>query len=276
MRTLSAVQWLRTNPGPAHRPLLLLSVEASSFTHRSKARLTSSVDVLPVPTVAADRLAWITTADMIEVDRVMVDDLHIGLVQMMENAGRHLARLVLEGCSPSTVAVAAGSGGNGGGGLVAARHLTNADIEVVVVTSRPREEMTPVPAHQLDIVQRMGVEQRDILPDADVVIDSIIGYSLHGAPHGTTAKLIDDIQNAATVVSLDTPSGLDVTSGIAPGTVVSAEATLTLALPKQGLRRSPHVGELYLADISVPPSVTAQFGMQSPRFGHHGIVRIAD
>ena len=87
---------------------------------------------------------------------------------------------------------------------------------------------------------------------------------------------IDDIQNAATVVSLDTPSGLDVTSGIAPGTVVSADATLTLALPKQGLRHSPHVGELYLADISVPASVTAQFGMQSPRFDHHGIVRIAD
>ena len=229
-----------------------------------------------VPTVAADRVAWITAADMIEVDRVMVDDLHIGLVQMMENAGRHLARLVLEACSPSTVAVAAGSGGNGGGGLVAARHLTNAETDVVVVTSRRREELTPVAAHQLDILQRMGVEQRRNLPDADLVIDAVIGYSLRGAPTGTTAKLIGDIQNASTVVSLDTPSGLDVTSGTAPGAVVSADATLTLALPKQGLRHSPHVGDLYLADISVPRSVTAQFGRPPPRFGHHGIVRIGD
>ena len=83
-----------------------------------------------VPTVPGDALAWITEVDMIEVDRVMIDDLHIELVQMMENAGRNLARLVLDRVSPSSVVVIAGSGGNGGGGLVAARHLANAGVEV--------------------------------------------------------------------------------------------------------------------------------------------------
>jgi hypothetical protein len=63
--------------------------------------------------VAADDVAWITQADMIEVDRVMIEDLRIGLIQMMENAGRGLARLVLEASSPDSVAVAVGSGGNG-------------------------------------------------------------------------------------------------------------------------------------------------------------------
>ena len=71
---------------------------------------------LRVPTVDAGDLVWIVEADMIEVDRVMIEELHIDLVQMMENAGRSLARLVLEAASPRTVAVAAGSGGNGGGG----------------------------------------------------------------------------------------------------------------------------------------------------------------
>lgn len=33
---------------------------------------------------------------MVEVDRVMMEDLNIGFVQMMEYAGRALARLVLE------------------------------------------------------------------------------------------------------------------------------------------------------------------------------------
>jgi len=70
--------------------------------------------------VRADGLAWIDEQQMIEVDRIMIEDLRIELLQMMENAGRNLARLVLDGWSPRRVAVAAGSGGNGGGGMVAA------------------------------------------------------------------------------------------------------------------------------------------------------------
>jgi NAD(P)H-hydrate epimerase len=75
--------------------------------------------VIVHPTIHRDDVAWITEADMIEVDRVMIEDLHIEQVQMMENAGRNLARLALDLATPARVAVAAGSGGNGGGGLVA-------------------------------------------------------------------------------------------------------------------------------------------------------------
>ena len=79
----------------------------------------------PIPTV--------TRAQMEEIDRLMVDELGIELVQMMENAGANLARLARERFNPAHVLVAAGTGGNGGGGLVAARHLHNAGIPVTVV-----------------------------------------------------------------------------------------------------------------------------------------------
>jgi len=49
---------------------------------------------------------------MIEVDRVMIDELHITLIQMMENAGRNLARLALDRYAPTTAAVLAGTGGS--------------------------------------------------------------------------------------------------------------------------------------------------------------------
>ena len=52
------------------------------------------MDREPLPTIDADSLAWIDTEQMVEVDRVMIEDLHIELIQMMENAGRNLARLV--------------------------------------------------------------------------------------------------------------------------------------------------------------------------------------
>ena len=234
------------------------------------------MDTAAVPAVRADDLAWITEADMVEVDRVMIDELHIELIQMMENAGRQLARLVLEAASPASVAVVAGAGGNGGGGLVAARHLANAGVDVVVVTTRPAEALTPIPAHQLDILRRMGLAQADAVPDVDVVIDAVIGYSLRGAPRGASERLIRAMADAPTVVSLDTPSGLDVTTGATPGIAVTADATVTLALPKTGLRHSAHVGELYLADISVPRSVTTAYGADPPPFGHDGLLRIVE
>lgn len=227
-----------------------------------------------IPTISAADISWISETDMIEVDRAMISDLHIELIQMMENAGRALARVVAEGASPATVAVAAGSGGNGGGGLVAARHLANAGVDVVVITSRPQSQMSSVAAHQLDILQRMGVELRSEIPDVDVVIDAVIGYSLKGAPRGESEKVIEQMAVSSTVVSLDNPSGLNVTTGESPGIVVAADATVTLALPKAGLAKSTNVGELYLADISVPPSITSQFGSAAPRFGLSGLLRI--
>jgi NAD(P)H-hydrate epimerase len=52
------------------------------------------------------------------------------------------------------------------------------------------------------------------------------------------------------VVSLDVPSGIDATTGEALGAAVQPETTVTLALPKTGLRTCP--GQLVLADIGIP------------------------
>jgi len=96
---------------------------------------------------------------------------------------------------------------------------------------------------------------------ADLVIDGLVGYSLRGTPRGAVADLIR-MANAqvSPVLSLDVPSGLDATSGDVLDPAVRATATLTLALPKVGLRApgaQDHVGELYLGDIGVPPSLYA-------------------
>ena len=54
------------------------------------------------------------------------------------------------------------------------------------------------------------------------------------------------------------PSGVNTTTGSAYEPAIQATATLTLALPKEGLRVEAtklRIGELYLADISVPPEL---------------------
>jgi NAD(P)H-hydrate epimerase len=217
----------------------------------------------------------LTGAEMVEVDRAMVEDFGIDLTRMMENAGRALALLARArffDCDVTghRVAVLAGSGGNGGGGLVCARRLSAWGADVEVHVSRPAGEIAGVPGEQLAMLQHMGVPLREPgdvadVPDldgVDLVIDALIGYSLHGAPRGAVLGLIDAANLAlAPVLSLDVPSGLDSTSGETPGVAVIADATMTLALPKIGLSAPTAqslVGELYLADIGVPPALYAR------------------
>jgi NAD(P)H-hydrate epimerase len=236
-------------------------------------------------------IPFLTTAQMREVDRAMIEDYHIELVQMMENAGRHLAHLArrrfLAGDPRGrAVLVLAGSGGNGGGGLVCARRLHNWGAQVFVVTTRPDEGYRGIPAHQLGILRRMGVtvvgaEEITALPPADLIVDAIIGYSLSGAPRGAAARLISWAnEHGAPILSLDTPSGLDTATGRVYNPTMRATATLTLALPKQGLRAPEAVdlvGELYLADIGVPPGLYAGSGLGltvGPIFAREDIIRV--
>lgn len=243
------------------------------------------------PTLHPMTPPYLTTDQMREVDRAMIEDYQILLIQMMENAGRNLAHLArtrfLDGDPRGkTVVVLSGTGGNGGGGLVCARRLHGWGASVLVITTRPIEAYEGVPAHQLSIVQRMGIpilpiSQTRLLPEPDLTVDAVIGYSLRGAPRGAAAILITWANaQAAPVLSLDTPSGLDTTAGVIHDPTVRATATMTLALPKEGLRSSNAqsvVGELYVADISVPPSLYHSDALQltvGPLFATRDIVRL--
>ena len=232
----------------------------------------------------------VTTEQMVEIDRLMVEELGIELIQMMENAGRHLAdfaraRFLAGRPVGKRVVVLAGTGGNGGGALVAARRLHNwgTDARVVLTKQPPTDSVT---AQQLEILQRMKLpvgttKDLEMMEPPDLVIDGIIGYSLGGAPRGESARLIEWANGQpAPVLALDVPSGLEATTGVALSPVIRATATLTLALPKKGLRVpgvERHVGELYLADISVPSTLYTRVGLEQevgPIFAGGEIVRL--
>jgi len=211
----------------------------------------------------------VSVEQMIEVDRPMIEDYGVSLIQIMENAGRNLAHLArtrfLENQpAGKPVLILAGPGGNGGGAMVCARRLHNWGAKVRVYLACSANQFTGVPGSQLNILNKMGIEiiepdATSDLPEADLLIDGLIGYSLSGSPRGTTADLIRLAnRHPAPILALDIPSGMQGTTGQAFEPTIRAAATLTLALPKQGLRISgakKFVGELYLADISVPPEL---------------------
>ncbi|GMQ82161.1 MAG: hypothetical protein BMS9Abin05_1605 [Rhodothermia bacterium] len=228
-----------------------------------------------IPDAIGD-VPYLTTEQMIEVDRSMREDYKIDLLQMMENAGRSLAHLArarfLDGsASGKRVTVLAGTGGNGGGTMVCARHLFTYGATVTVCLSRAKDSFAVVPAQQLDTLHRMSVDVTTFdeiadLPGSDLIVDGIIGYNLRGAPRGIAGALIRWANRQdAPVLALDIPSGVDATSGVVYDPAIKANATMTLALPKVGLRSegaADNVGELYLADLSVPSALYA-----GPRLG---------
>lgn len=236
----------------------------------TRSRTDCDTAVVTVPVVAADRLPWVTVEQMREVDRLMVAS-GVSLLQMMENAARNvavLARQVLGGqASGRRVQVLAGRGSNGGGGLAAARHLVTAGAAVQVALSG-----APPPggaaAHQLAALQRWGVPVSVGTPQTgdqpDLVVDALLGYGQRGAPQGEIAALIAWAARRR-VVALDVPSGLELQTGVLHHPAVHAAATVTLAAGKPPLRNHRHaVGDLYLADISVPAQLLKAVGAAAP------------
>jgi len=235
-------------------------------------------------------LPRLTADEMRKVDRAMVSDLRIELIQMMENAGYVLAALARDrflGGDPvgRHVLALCGAGGNGGGGLVAARRLHGWGARVRVITTRPPEGFLGVPEHQLDIAERLGIpithaDEPTVLGDFDLVLDAIVGTGLSGPPRDGAARLISLANElGAPVLSLDVPSGLDATTGGGAAASVRADATLALALPKVGLERDASggvAGELYVGDIGAPPEVFLGSGLGyevGPVFARHPYVR---
>jgi NAD(P)H-hydrate epimerase len=237
---------------------------------------------MPFHTQDGTAVPAVTAEQMREVDRIAVEEFGLGIMQMMENAGRNLALNVLDmlGQTRGQITVLAGAGGNGGGGLCCARHLHNRGFNVRLVLDRDATALTGAARDQLRILQAAGLQPedpsqaREAIRRSQIVVDALIGYSLRGTPRGRAAELIELCnEHAVRVLSLDVPSGLNATTGEAPGLVVRPERTLTLALPKTGLHSVP--GELFLADIGIPPEVYRRLGLSfEPFFGQQYWIRL--
>lgn len=219
----------------------------------------------------AESISGIAKIQMVEVDRLMIEEFGINLFQMMENAGRATAliskKLFLETKEKPKVAILVGTGGNGGGGLVAARRLLNWGFNVSVFLSKSEEAFQSVPKQQLSIFKKMNGLAREFAKydndiKFDLIIDSIIGYNISGDPKNMVKDMIiwanrEKDKNGTPILSLDLPSGIG-SDGDIYNPAIKASVTLTLALPKKSMFEEvtkEFIGELYLADISVPSSL---------------------
>ncbi len=222
--------------------------------------------------------------------------------QLMENAGRAIADQateMLDGSPDASVLVLVGPGNNGGDGLVAARLLHCAGVEVLAYVCAERRQPDPklrlaeeagVPVAFLEDDSDLAMLQR-YLEQAGLVIDAVLGTGrarpIEGQLRDVLLRLSEARRNCgAPVLAVDLPSGLDADSGVVDPACTGADVTLALSNPKTGHFTFPGAGvtgKLLTADIGVPkgldddvrlelitPELVANLLPQRPRDGHKG------
>lgn len=172
----------------------------------------------------------------------------------MEAAGWQVARLV-----DRPAVVVCGVGNNGGDGFAAARHLHRWGLLASACCVDASRVRGPAAA-ELDALHGAGVEVANDLrfDGADVIVDAIFGTGLNRAPEGRFAEWIEAINaSGKRVIAIDVPSGLDSDTGASYAPSVHADLTVTLGLPKPGLR-----GDFVVVDIGVPLEAYAAIGVE--------------
>lgn len=215
----------------------------------------------------------ITPKDMADVDKVATEYFGISILQMMENAGRILAKIALKEYRVKKVVVLCGKGNNGGGGLVCAKYLKNYGVDIKVILAQDIKNKTP--SHQLKIAKKIGIPisvwnqsdtQKEDISQSDLVIDALLGYNAKGAPKGNYVSLIQFVQlNSKQVLSLDVPTGLNLKTGKFYATSFKNADIVTLALPFNNILSKKEIKCIYLADIGIPLAVYEYLKISIPK-----------
>ena len=212
----------------------------------------------------------VTAQQMRELDRAAIERHGVPSLELMERAGQGVAHAVQKRVESQkgTVVVVVGRGNNGGDGLVCARHLISAGYQVsVLLLASPNllspdaranwELLAPLTAHLLAI-ESVGElnSHRPTLATASCIVDAVLGTGLDREVGGLAAAAIEAINSSGVpVIAVDIPSGLSADTGLPLGQAVTAMATITFGLPKQGLfiGQGPScAGQVEVVDIGIP------------------------
>lgn len=222
---------------------------------------------------------------MRELDRHAIEEIGVPGMVLMENAGRAVAEVTMRLLRRRGVAkrrrhrvvIVCGKGNNGGDGFVAARHLLNRGVSVVILLAC-READVPSdtdggrnyriltrkadPLLVISDVERLA-EWPAMLRGASCVLDALFGTGLDKPVSGLLKEIIELINRCRRpVVAIDVPSGLDCNTGEPLGIAVRADVTVTFAAPKVGFfcgRAKEFVGRLVVADIGIPRAAMPGF-----------------
>lgn len=207
----------------------------------------------------------VSKQEMQKLEKITVEEFGISEDVLMEEAGSHLADFIRrEFSSDIKIAIICGKGNNGGDGFVAARELLSWGFNVEVYTPFEDDELSDLALKKFETVRKVNEDAEMFdFPTANVYVDALIGYGLEGAPRGKVKDAVEKIEEwSAETISVDVPTGVDSDTGQGYDPHISPEYTVTLGLPKEGLREG-NSGKVFLADIGIPVDATKELDVDT-------------
>jgi hydroxyethylthiazole kinase-like uncharacterized protein yjeF len=185
----------------------------------------------------------------------------LSTLTMMENAGRASAEEVVRRFPRgSRVTVLCGPGNNGGDGFVCARYLRERGYHVRLGLLARRDDL-PRDAKEMARRWDEAIEPISLqfIEGAQIIVDALYGTGLRDNITGLVAQIIEEVTaRALPVVAIDTPSGVDATTGAIHGVAFKAASTVTFFRRKTGHVLLPgrlYCGDVRAADIGIPAKV---------------------
>ncbi len=196
-----------------------------------------------------------------EFDRIAISEAGIPGFELMQRAGAAAFAALLD-CWPgvSHITVFCGKGNNAGDGYLIAGLAAEIGITVQLL------QLGDPAALQGDAaLARDWAAAKAVLPHSceaqlpqihgEVIVDALLGTGLSGAPRGTYATAIEQINGAGQpILAVDVPSGVAADTGGVAGVAVNANVTVTFIARKLGTYTGAGLaaaGKLRFADLGV-------------------------
>jgi len=195
----------------------------------------------------------LSAAEMQACDRVTTERFGVAPLDLMRAAAAAVAQMVrVEFPLARRVTVLCGKGNNGGDGMMAARLLADAGLEVTTLLLGDPEALTgDAMVAYLELLMKAGEEgtrnpPRAILvaedmrthkapQHADLIVDAVVGTGFNPPLRGLALAALDWVKEiGAPVLSVDVPSGwsADATGALVEGPVFPSDAVVTFTAPK--------------------------------------------
>lgn len=211
---------------------------------------------------------------MANIDQTTINDVGIPGIVLMENAAIATLREIQKRVGSLykvRINIFCGKGNNGGDGFALARHLYNLDAEPTVFLAGNKNAVQGDAKINLDAYIGTGGRLKEITESkhlknfrlkfmhSAVVVDALLGTGAKSVPAGIYAELVGIMNSHGKLkVAIDIPTGIIADKGAIEGECFKADVTITFGAPKLAHYTYPAkkaVGELVIADISIPKSV---------------------
>src|SRR5271157_5554469 len=194
----------------------------------------------------------LSAAEMQTCDRVTTERFGIPSIQLMRAASAAVAAFAQEQLPQARrVTVLCGRGNNGGDGMMAARLLAQAGLEVTTLLLGSPDELTGDAAsawrelngldggpahgviHTIEAAEELAIHNSAL--ETDLIVDAVVGTGFKPPLKGLALAALERVKaSKAPILAVDLPSGwaADETAATVAGLVFPADAVITFTAPK--------------------------------------------